>query len=922
MIEPDLLEDFARADELAGAERERFLQELALADPARVERLRRLLAAAARDGSILDRLPPGVDDDPVLERGRIGPYRIVREIGRGGMGRVYLAEQTGDGYVRRVAIKRLDRREASSVSERRFAEEVRILAGLEHSGIARFLDGGRDPEVGSYLVLEYVEGTDLVTHAQERGLDLAARLALFREMLAAVEYAHLRRVVHRDLKPSNVLVGVDGRPKLLDFGISKLLESDAAGEATRTEQRALTPAYASPEQIRGGVSTVASDVYSLGVMLYELVAGERPFATAPGDARSLERAVLEEEPDPPSTAARRGSAAAASVATRAPWRLGRDLDAICLKALRKEPERRYASVADFAEDLARFAAGRPVAARRGGLSYRLGKALRRHRAPLVAAASAALLVALVALAWVRGQDVAGRRRAAVPPPPPATLDRLGALSARFAEHPDRADYGVELARALLAAGRGAEAADAVTRLRQLPGERGRGAAIDLVEAEAALAVSEYQRALAAAEAGIRSARSAGDGATERRARLVQARALLRLASPAEVERRLDELASAAEAAGDAEVLAASLYVRADAARKGARAEEARRLLAEGLTRAGPLGLDRLEVELLTLRARLEGEAGEIEAGLTTIHAAIAQARAIGWLWGEAAALSAEAALLNWKGDAQAAHDLLPVAAEKLRQSGNREVLLTVLGNLATSCTERAELAAAETAIAEAERLAAQLAVPRARARVAALRAYLAEQRGDYAQARAAYETAITLSREADAATYVAKFLSELAWLEATEDHPDLAAAPAREAIALHRKGGDERAALEVEGVLAWIAAERGDRATALRHIERLHREARQGDSESARFVLLVAEAKILEALGELDRAIALRERLVELASGFGNPSSVLAHRLRIAELLAVRGDAVGARALAREVLAEADRLGLAGVARDCRRLLS
>jgi tRNA A-37 threonylcarbamoyl transferase component Bud32 len=919
----ELPELFERAAELEGTPLEEFLDSVERDRPGLGAKLRRMLAVASGSGSILDRELPefGDDEDDRLPE-RVGPYRIVREIGRGGMGRVYLAEHSGGGFVRRVALKRLDRRRVSPIASRRFADEVRILAGLEHSGIARFLDGGHDPGVGSYLVLEFVEGEDLVAHARQRNLDLEARLRLFREVLTAVDYAHSQRVIHRDLKPGNILVGADGRPKLLDFGIAKLLEPEVENRtATRTELRALTPAYASPEQIRGGTATIASDVYSLGVLLYELIAGRRPFDSKVDGALALERAVLEEEPEPPSTAARRRPPAVAAVPMTAPLRLGRDLDAICLMALRKEPERRYASAAELAEDLDRFLAGSPVLARRGGFAYRVGKRFRRHGAAFTGAAAAAMLAALAVLGWTWSRSSGVRPLPHLAPPPASTLDRLGALSTRFAEHPQRVDYGLELARALLDAGRGVEAADAVTRLRQLPGALGRGTAIDLVEAEAALATSEFQRALAAAAAAAESAAVAGDGASERRARLVEARALLRLGSPAEVERRLDSLAAAAEVTGDGAALAESLYVRADAARKGARAEEARSLLDGALARAQPLGLGRLEVELLILRSRLQGEAGEIEAGLTSVRAARDEARTIGWLWGEGSALSAEAALLNWKGDAQAAHELLPVAAEKLRQSGNREVLLTVLGNLATSCTERAELAAAETAISEAERLAVQLAVPRARARVAALRAYLAEQRGDYAQSRAAYDAAISLSRGADAATYVAKFLSELAWLEATEDHPDLAEAPAREAIALHRKGGDERAALEVEGVLAWIAAARGDRKSALRHIERLHREAAGSDSESARYVLLVAEAKILEALSEIEPAIALRERLAELAKGFGNPSSILAHRLRVAELRAASGQARAARELAAEVLVEADRLGLAGIARGCRRLL-
>ncbi len=917
------LELFERAAGLESQELEDFLAALDRDRPKVGRRLRRMLEVSALRDSILDRAPPSLEvEEEDTAPDRVGPYRIVRELGRGGMGRVYLAEQEGEAFRRRVAIKLLDPHRVSPHALRRFADEIRILASLEHSGIARFLDGGHDPEAGSFLAIEFVEGRDLTAHAREHRLDLEARLRLFLEVLAAVDYAHGRRVVHRDLKPGNILVGADGRPKLLDFGIAKLVEPEAlTPTATRTEFRALTPAYASPEQLLGESATILSDVYSLGVICYELVSGRRPFAAVGSAPLALERAVLEGEPEPPSTAARLQPQESNGSLPSGARRLGRDLDAICLKALRKEPALRYSSVAEFKDDLERFLSGKPVLARRGGLLYRSRKRLEKHRGPLFTTSLAALLATAILAGWANWRGSALRARPSLPPPPVPTLDRLGRLSALFADQPQRVDYGLELARALLDAGRGLEASDAVTRLRQLPGELGQGAAIDLVEAEAALAISEFQRALAAAASAVARSEKSGDAYLERRARLLQARALLRLGSPAEVERRLDALANAAEVAGDEVVLAESLFVRADAARKGARAAEATRLLEESLTRAKTLGLARLEVELLTLRSRLQGEAGEIEAGLASVRSAVARSREIGWLWGEGSALSAEAALLNWKGEAQAAHDLLGVAAEKLRQSGNREVLLTVLGNLATSLTERAELSAAETAIAEADRLAVQLAAPRARARVAAIRAYLAQQRGDYPQARAAYDLAIGLAREADAATYVAKFLSELAWLEATEDHPELAEPPAREAVALHRKGGDERAALEVEGVLAWVQATRGDQVSARRHIERLHREAASGDSESARYVLLVAEAKILETLGEVEAAVALRERLVLLAEGFGNPASVLANRLSIAHLRAENGEAEASRALARQVLEEAEELGLTGIARSCRGLL-
>ena len=222
---------------------------------------------------------------------RIGPYRILRELGRGGMGRVYLAEQEGEDFRRRVALKVVAPGRSGAEVDRRFREERRILAALEHPGIARFYDAGRSADGHWFLALEYVEGEDLRAFVERRGLDLPSRVRLFLQVLDAVDFAHRRLVVHRDLKPGNVLVGADGRAKLLDFGISKMLDpdSDDEAEATRTEVRTFTPAYASPEQLRGEPVTIATDVFSAGVMLYEILAGRRPFDR---------RQITGPEPDP------------------------------------------------------------------------------------------------------------------------------------------------------------------------------------------------------------------------------------------------------------------------------------------------------------------------------------------------------------------------------------------------------------------------------------------------------------------------------------------------------------------------------------------------------------------------------------------------------------------------------------------------
>ncbi len=404
---PTLPDLYAHALEMAPGEREHFLVELEAAHPTVAGELRRLLAV---DGgpAWLDRPPWQRQAEgagaPVTVAERLGPYRILRELGRGGMGRVFLAEQQGAGFTRRVALKVVNPAGGGTEVERRFREERRILAALEHPGIARFYDAGRAEDGTWYLALEYVEGEDFLSFVRRGALGARAQVELFLQVLDAVDFAHRRLVVHRDLKPGNVLVGRDGRAKLLDFGISKILDADeTAAPATRTELRALTPAYASPEQARGEGVTIASDVYSLGIMLYEVLAGCRPAPVA---------VATPAEPPPPSSARRAQGGDAGTAPVR--WRelLG-DLDAITQKALRTEPEGRYRSAAAFADDLRRWLAGQAVEARRGSRRYRFAKLVARHRIAL--AAATAVLLALaggLSLATVqRSRALAAQARA-------------------------------------------------------------------------------------------------------------------------------------------------------------------------------------------------------------------------------------------------------------------------------------------------------------------------------------------------------------------------------------------------------------------------------------------------------------------------------------------------------------------------------
>ncbi|HSG48815.1 MAG TPA: serine/threonine-protein kinase, partial [Longimicrobiales bacterium] len=358
---------------------------------------------------------------------RMGPYRIVRILGEGGMGVVLLAVREADGFEQTVALKLVRGRLLDPLLARRFEEERRILARLEHPGIARLIDGGVTEDGYPFFAMEYVDGKDLLSWCDERRLDLDERLRLFVRVCDAVHAAHRQMVVHRDLKPSNILVTPDGQPKLLDFGIAKSLEGEAAG---RTELW-VTPAYASPEQVTGQPVTVVTDVYALGVLLCELLTGFRPYRTERLPTPRLSRVISETPPRRPSELAERGlppldgeGPAAAAVADevaaaarnrrQAPAQLARalrgDLDIIVLAALAKEPERRYDSARRLADDLRRYLDGRPVEARPATLAYRVGKLVRRNAAASVAAALFVTAVAAGTLTTVWQARRAGAAR--------------------------------------------------------------------------------------------------------------------------------------------------------------------------------------------------------------------------------------------------------------------------------------------------------------------------------------------------------------------------------------------------------------------------------------------------------------------------------------------------------------------------------
>jgi eukaryotic-like serine/threonine-protein kinase len=325
---------------------------------------------------------------------RVGPYRIVRALGAGGMGTAYLAERADEAFEKRVAIKLIKRGMDTDAVLRRFRQERQILATLDHPHIARLLDGGTTADGLPYFVMEYVEGTPIDTYCDEHRLSIADRVALFRRVCDGVQYAHDRRIVHRDLKPSNILVAADGTPKLLDFGISTALAPDSAANQTEPTfiARAMTPPYASPEHVRGEPMTPATDVYSLGVLLYELVTGRRPYRLDGRTLQEIDEIICREEPIKPSVAAGMGGPD-----QRARRReLSGDLDNILMMALRKEPERRYQTVSALSEDLGRRLQGLPVKARGDDVAYRASRFVVRNRARVIEVGVVAALLLVIA----------------------------------------------------------------------------------------------------------------------------------------------------------------------------------------------------------------------------------------------------------------------------------------------------------------------------------------------------------------------------------------------------------------------------------------------------------------------------------------------------------------------------------------------
>lgn len=416
---------FHSALELPETEREVFIAS-ELQDEALRQEVRELLAAEQDQTGILHN-PAGLSlADSIGAGAQIGNYEIVKEIGVGGMGSVYLAARADGAFDKQVAIKIVNLGMATPQVVSRFQQERAILARLEHPNIAGIIDGGLTEDGRPYVVMEYVDGLPLTRYCDEHKLSIPARLRLFQQICDAVQYAHQSLIVHRDLKPSNILVNEAGVPKLLDFGIAKLLEEEVDPLLTQTGMLLATPAYAAPEQLEGGVITTMTDVYALGVLLYELLTGRRPFEVR-RSADEYRALVLREDPPLPSTAltqqplAEEGEAAEIDPVTIAATRssdmtrlrssIRGDLDNICLMAITREPTLRYTTAAALAEDISRHLEGKPVGARAQSLGYRARKFYGRHRVGVVATSVAT--IAMIAFGFYHANRIAIERDIAV-----------------------------------------------------------------------------------------------------------------------------------------------------------------------------------------------------------------------------------------------------------------------------------------------------------------------------------------------------------------------------------------------------------------------------------------------------------------------------------------------------------------------------
>lgn len=406
---------FYPALELPEGERLDFVKEKCGDDAELFEEIKVLIASSEQNETFIEKPAFAMSElvvakeKPDLIGQTIGAYKIEKEIGRGGMGAVFLATRADKEFEKNVAVKLIKRGLDTDEIIKRFRNERQILAGLEHPNITRLIDGGATDDGLPYLVMDYVEGEPLTKFCEKRELSVEERLKLFLQICSAVRYAHQNLIIHRDLKPSNILVTKAGVPKLLDFGIAKLIDEANDETQNHTLTRVMTPEYASPEQVQGKQITTSSDVYSLGIILYELLTGERPYKVKSKNADEISKIITDSQPQKPSSVVSSRSENS-KFKIQNPKLLKGDLDNIVLMAMRKEPERRYSSVEQFAEDIKRYLTGLPVIAQEDTFSYRASKFIGRNKTGVAAGIGVALTLIGGIISTSRQSKIAKRER--------------------------------------------------------------------------------------------------------------------------------------------------------------------------------------------------------------------------------------------------------------------------------------------------------------------------------------------------------------------------------------------------------------------------------------------------------------------------------------------------------------------------------
>ncbi|MBL8300380.1 MAG: serine/threonine protein kinase [Rhodanobacteraceae bacterium] len=766
--------------------------------------LAREAAQGFLDGNSADYAETLIGDTSSGQPQQIGPYRVLDLLGEGGSGSVYRAEREVDGYVQRVALKLLRVGLRDPHEQARFRRERRILARLEHPSIARLIDGGFTPDGVPWFALEYIEGESIVRWCDTRRQRLDQRVTLFLAVCDAVEAAHHALIVHRDIKPANILVDAAGRPRLLDFGIAKLLDDSEREDDTRTGLRRLTPAYAAPEQFGGGAITTATDVYALGVLLHELLTGQRPDLRRPDTPRRLSQLIIQDHV----------AAARACTSRQLTLALRGDLDLIVATALAAEPARRYRSVAAFADDLRAHLQRRPIAARRASAAHRAKKFLLRHGAG-VAAATLVVLTAVAGLAatWHESQRANQAATEATAQAQRAEAVKEFVLTLFAGVSPDESKGRVVSARELIARGE-ARLGETLAVHPELRAEL----ATALAGAYRQLGVLDRANALA-----NDAVAASTQGNIAAAARIERARVRLALAHLDMAKGDLDQVLADGSIAGSLQTEARRRLAEVLVAQ--GKPDAARQALQAALEQTRSAGGDATQLRDFAALGPVQFLAGDVAGAEHSLREALALSlTAHGKTHTETARISHDLGVVLLQRGATAEAAELLAAAEITRKQllgENHPDYAQTLFNLAIARQRLGDAANAATLYERAltvQRVSLGPDHPDIASSLNSL-AVLAWSQGDAVRATDHMNQALAVARrsQGDAHPTVATMLSSLAGLERFSGQLDAALVHSEESLAIARRAlGDKHYLVGVAGVgVAATQFERGDVAAAL-----------------------------------------------------------------------------------------------------------